>query len=65
MLPAQLMRNHAGEIQGAELDQLLVFLRQTCRDHQDGQPQRRFQEMGPGERMEHFRGCWKKAHGEQ
>ena len=55
MLPTQLMRNHAGKIQGTELDQLLVFLYQTFRDHQDGQPQSRFQEMEPGERMESFR----------
>ena len=55
MLPTQLMKNHAAEIRGAELDQLLIVLYQACRDRNDGQGQRRFHEMPPEERLGLFR----------
>ena len=55
MLPTQLLRNHAGQIGGAELDQTLVWLYQVCCDQYEGQGGRRYLELPHEERMRRFR----------
>ena len=55
MLPTQLLRNHAGQIEGAELDQTLVWLYQVCRESHEAQEGRRYLELPHGERMRRFR----------
>ena len=56
MIPTQLIRNHAGEFQGDELDQMLVSLYRAFREQRDGQPggHMHFQQMTLEDRMKQF-----------
>ena len=55
MLPTQLFQNHAPDIQGPELDELLVCLYQTCRINYEDGDHRTFHKLSFEQRMEHFR----------
>ena len=54
MLPTQLFQNHAPDIQGPELDELLVCLYDTCRINYEGGDHRTF--VKGGEKVYHCGG---------